>query len=396
MLSLSVKRTACTFTGAEADAAACFSHGRRFSLLPPSPKAFPLDGSAVLNDRPVACQIRGPTDPQGDRWRGEAVTDEVSLVPHPAAASGAISRHGASVSFVSDGPISSNSGRNGGKNAGRNCVSALPQRAMPVRCRPRFPSRNRRFPDRCRSPDCASTAFRCRCLLLRQKLFVLPCRRLRNNYILCPTGTPTFAAARRQRRDLIIAKNDQRTSPYPRCCQRQRRKRYKRSLNRQCYPLHFMRECIPPNLHDPQRAKGSLDRRSKRLSFPHFFLRRKKCGRRRPPPRQGETDSPPGRRTPPRAKGSLNRRSKWFSLVTFFLQKKKVTRAGARNSPSRARRRKKRDGLRRLFLYLISCPCGSATPAPAPARISASCSPPPACRSGCPARSTSRTQTWPR
>ena len=42
---------------------------------------------------------------------------------------------------------------------------------------------------------------------------------------------------------------------------------------------------------------------------------------------------------PPRAKGSLNRRSKWFSLVTFFLQKKKVTRAGARNAPSRARRR---------------------------------------------------------
>ena len=107
--------------------------------------------------------------------------------------------------FVSDGPISSNSGKNGGKNAGRNCVSALPQRATPVRCRPRFPSRNRRFPDRCRSPDCASTAFRCRCLLLRQKLFVLPCRRLRNHYILCPTGTPTFAAARRQRRDLIIA-----------------------------------------------------------------------------------------------------------------------------------------------------------------------------------------------
>ena len=91
------------------------------------------------------------------------------------------------------------------KSTGRNCVSALSQRAMPVRCRPRFPSRNRCFPDRCRSPDCASTAFRCRCLLLRQKLFVLPCRRLRNNYILCPTGTPTFAAARRQRRDLIIA-----------------------------------------------------------------------------------------------------------------------------------------------------------------------------------------------
>ena len=42
---------------------------------------------------------------------------------------------------------------------------------------------------------------------------------------------------------------------------------------------------------------------------------------------------------PLRAKGSLNRRFEWFSLVTFFLQKKKVTRAEARNVPSRARRR---------------------------------------------------------
>ena len=88
--------------------------------------------------------------------------------------------------------------------------------------------------------------------------------------------------------------------------------------NRQRPPPHFMRECIPPNLHDPQRAKGSLDRRSKRLSFPHFFLRRKKCGRRRPPPRQGEIDSPPQRRNPPRAKGFLNRRFKRLSLVAFF------------------------------------------------------------------------------
>ena len=48
----------------------------------------------------------------------------VSLSP-----TGIISRPGASASFVSDGPISSNSGRNGGKNAGRNYVSALPQRA---------------------------------------------------------------------------------------------------------------------------------------------------------------------------------------------------------------------------------------------------------------------------
>ena len=44
-----------------------------------------------MNDRPVACQTRGPTDPQGDRWRGEAVADEASP------------RSGASVVFVSDG-----------------------------------------------------------------------------------------------------------------------------------------------------------------------------------------------------------------------------------------------------------------------------------------------------
>ena len=40
----------------------------------------------MLKDRPVACQIRGPTDPQGDRWHGEAVTDEVfhpqAVPPH--------------------------------------------------------------------------------------------------------------------------------------------------------------------------------------------------------------------------------------------------------------------------------------------------------------------------
>ena len=207
----------------------------------------------------------------------------------------------------------------------------------------RFPSRNRRFPDRCRSPDCASTAFRCRCLLLRQKLFVLPCRRLRNNYILCPTGTPTFAAARRQRRDLIIANPVEANTP---TVAGQAVAEASAPVNAGTVLLTDSDDrCTPPaSTHRqirtcPPRAKGSLDRRSKRLSFPHFFLRRKKCGRRRPPPRQGKANSPPGRRNPPRAKGSLNRRSKWFSLVTFFLQKKKGTRAGARNAPSRARRR---------------------------------------------------------
>ena len=111
---LSVKRTACTFTGAEASAAACLSHGRCFSLLPPQRQGL---------------------------FRARARER------------------------VSDGSLLSTATKVT-KSAGRNYVSALPQRAMPVRCRPRFPSRNRCFPDRCRSPDCASTASRCRCLLL--------------------------------------------------------------------------------------------------------------------------------------------------------------------------------------------------------------------------------------
>ena len=161
------------------------------------------------------------SDPRTDRPAGRQMppkgADEVSprsgvKPPVPAAAGYFAPR---ARERVSDGSLLSTATKVT-KSAGRNCVSALPQRATPVRCRPRFPSRNRRFPDRCHSPDCASTAFRCRCLLLRQKLFVLPCCRLRNNYILCPTGTPTFAALRRQRRDLIIAKTVQRTRLYPR------------------------------------------------------------------------------------------------------------------------------------------------------------------------------------
>ena len=128
------------FTGAEADAAACLSHGRRVSLLPPHPQVSPLDGYAVLNDSPVACQIREPTDPQGDRC------------PHIPAALAA---------------------------------------TYPLRC------------------------------------FALQWARFDNRHSISAPA------------------------PILSLHQRQRRKRYKRSLNRQCYPLHFMRECIPPNLHNP-------------------------------------------------------------------------------------------------------------------------------------------------
>ena len=163
----------------------------------------------MLNDTPVACQTRGPTDPQGDRWHGEAETDEVSPrsgvklpvppaggVPHTPAALAATyplrcfapqwarfdNRHSISApapilslhqrqrrrdSFAPRRELLLSAVTKVAKSTGRNYVSALPQRAMPVHCHPRFPSRNRRFPDRCRSPDCASTAFRCRCPLLR-------------------------------------------------------------------------------------------------------------------------------------------------------------------------------------------------------------------------------------
>ena len=170
---------------------------------------------------------------------------------------------------------------------GHETPQLAPAGATPVHCHPRFPSRNRRFPDRCRSPDCASTAFRCRCLLLRQKLFVLPCRRLRNNYTPCPTGTPTFAAARRQRRDLIIATRPAH-QPLP-------------SLLSAAAAQAV--QAIPRTDNVPRRTNSASTHRQ-------IYT----C--------------------PPRAKGSLNRRFEWFSLVTFFLQKKKVTRAGGTKRPS--------------------------------------------------------------
>ena len=143
--------------------------------------------------------------------------------------------------------------------------------------------------------------------------------RVAGYYILCPTGTPTFAALRRQRRDLIIA-----TRPAHQPLSSLLSAAAAQAVQAIPEPTTMSPTApIPRSQHRqictcPPRAKGPLDRRSKRLSFPHFFLRRKKCGRRRPPPRQGKIDSPPQRRNPPRAKGSLNRRSKWFSLVTFF------------------------------------------------------------------------------
>ena len=149
-----------------------------------TPVSLPLEGFAALNDRPVACQTREPTDPQGDRcpyipaalaatyplrcfapqWArfdNRQRLQRTSPYPH------CCQRQRRRGYFAPRRELLLSAVTKVAKSTGRNYVSALPQRATPVRCRPRFPSRNRRFPDRCRSPDCASTAFRCRCPLLR-------------------------------------------------------------------------------------------------------------------------------------------------------------------------------------------------------------------------------------
>ena len=116
----------------------------------------------------------------------------------------------------------------------------------------------------------------------------------------CPPGTPTHCgASRRNGRDLIIATRPAH-QPLPSLLSAAAAQEVQAVPRTDNVPRRTnSAKPAPPILHNPQRAKGPLDRRSKRLSFPHFFLRRKKCGRRRPPPRQGETDSPPQRRNFP-------------------------------------------------------------------------------------------------
>ena len=167
----------------------------------PHAQSLPLEGVAVLNDRPVACQIRGPTDPQGDRC------------PHIPAALAA---------------------------------------TYPLRC---FAPQWARFDNRQKRP------------------------------------------AHQPLPSLLLAAAAQEVQAVPRTDNDIRRTNSARSA--------------PPILHDPQRAKGSLDRRSKRLSFPHFFLRRKKCGRRRLAP-AGATPAHS------RAKEVLKRSFKRLFLVAFF------------------------------------------------------------------------------
>ena len=156
------------------------------------PSSLPLEGSAVLNDTPVACQIRGPTDPQGDRC------------PHIPAALAATyplrcfapqwarfdNRHSTSAPDPTLAPRQRQRRKDSfaprrerflclrrphffqqrkkwGKERRqklRFCTSSARYTALVCKA---APPRNRHFLTRCRSADCASTAFRCRCPLLR-------------------------------------------------------------------------------------------------------------------------------------------------------------------------------------------------------------------------------------
>ena len=189
----------------------------------------------MLNDTPVACQTRGPTDPQGDRWHGEAVTDEVS--PRP----------GASVSLSPTAPFLPTAEEMGERTPAETAflhfLSALYRLSMqscaPTQSAFSYPLSFRRL---------CQHSFPLPLPLAVAEISPLPNYSPQIYHTPCPTGTPTFAALRRQRRDLIIANASSAPDPTLAQHQRQRRKRYKRSLNRQqCHPPHQFREISTAN-----------------------------------------------------------------------------------------------------------------------------------------------------
>ena len=183
--------------------------------------------------------------------------DEVSPrsgVKPPSPPQRAISRPGASAFFVSDGPISSNSGRNGGKNAGRNCVSALPQRAT-VGCD---------FPHLL-----ADIAFhhRCRSKGLRVRS---PARRLTRP--LASATAEIFRSCRRTPKPSPRVAHPPKPSPW-------------RSAGRQVPPKGADEASPRSGVKPPvPAAAGYFAPRRERffcLRRPHFFQQRKKWGKER-------------------------------------------------------------------------------------------------------------------
>ena len=215
-----------------------------FRSCPPHPQAFPLmrsQGDGCPGRTSSSLPLDGRVPPKG--------ADEVSP------------RSGASALFVSTGDsfaprreLLLSAVTKVAKSTGRNYVSALPQRAT-VGCD--FPHllAGIAFRRRCRSPDCASTAFRCRCLLLRQKLFVLLRRRL-----LYPVPNGHTYLCRRKAAKARFDNRHSTSAPTPTltAVSGSGARGTSDPLNRQRPPPHFMRECIPPNLHLPAPRQGVL------------------------------------------------------------------------------------------------------------------------------------------
>ena len=150
-----------------------------------------------MNDTPVACQIREPTDPQGDRCprRGRMRCRRAAGYFAPRRKRFICLRR----------PHFFQQRKKWGERTPAETTFLHFLSALRLFAAVRFPSRNRRFPERCRSPDCASTAFRCRCLLLWQKLFVLLRHRLlypvpNGHTYLCRRKAPKARFDNRQKR----------------------------------------------------------------------------------------------------------------------------------------------------------------------------------------------------
>ena len=150
---LSVKRTACTLTGAEADAAACFSHGRNFPLLPPQRQGlFRAPGAGTCLRR-----VTFVNSDKSDQKRRQKLRFCTSSARYTCLLPSSFFLTRPAFSY----PLS---------------VSRLCQHSFPL-------------------PLPLAVA----------EISPLPNYSPQIYHTPCPTGTPTFAALRRQRRDLIIA-----------------------------------------------------------------------------------------------------------------------------------------------------------------------------------------------
>ena len=164
-----------------------------------------------MNDTPVACQTREPTDPQGDRWR--AAPDEVSLPGHFAPAAIRLPVPPPAGAFRAPARVSFFWCQ---KKDTKENHSDLRSKDPLARYAPRRPSnsttRNRPIAQRCRSKGLCPVLFplplRCRCPLPRSGIVILPFRaaedigpytRLSNLFVGAGCPHPPAAPARTQK-----------------------------------------------------------------------------------------------------------------------------------------------------------------------------------------------------